>query len=108
MVDVLDQTFQNLAAQTLSRHFASAEEDGRFHLVSFIEEAQHVILFGFVIVIVHVNTKLHFFDRNGLLLFLGFALALFVLVQEFPRSEKRRVGKECRSRWSPYHEKKKK
>src|SRR5688572_33427901 len=25
-----------------------------------------------------------------------------------PRSEERRVGKECRSRWSPYHEKKKK
>src|SRR4051812_50208136 len=25
-----------------------------------------------------------------------------------PRSEERRVGKECRSRWSPYHSKKKK
>ena len=25
----------------------------------------------------------------------------------YPRSEERRVGKECRSRWSPYHEKKK-
>src|SRR5438132_11886071 len=24
----------------------------------------------------------------------------------FPRSEERRVGKECRSRWSPYHQKK--
>src|SRR6266704_4166474 len=24
------------------------------------------------------------------------------------RSEERRVGKECRSRWSPYHQKKKK
>src|SRR5438552_19131346 len=24
-----------------------------------------------------------------------------------PRSEERRVGKECRSRWSPYHKKKK-
>src|SRR5258708_28643096 len=23
--------------------------------------------------------------------------------QYFPRSEERRVGKECRSRWSPYH-----
>src|SRR5690348_18448298 len=26
----------------------------------------------------------------------------------YHRSEERRVGKECRSRWSPYHEKKKK
>ena len=25
------------------------------------------------------------------------------LVQEIVRSEERRVGKECRSRWSPYH-----
>ena len=24
-------------------------------------------------------------------------------VFEQPRSEERRVGKECRSRWSPYH-----
>ena len=27
---------------------------------------------------------------------------LFVVLH-FPRSEERRVGKECRSRWSPYH-----
>src|SRR6267142_429179 len=27
---------------------------------------------------------------------------------DLDRSEERRVGKECRSRWSPYHEKKKK
>src|SRR5258708_34623107 len=26
-----------------------------------------------------------------------------VCAQECPRSEERRVGKECRSRWSPYH-----
>src|SRR2546423_8719690 len=25
------------------------------------------------------------------------------LMQHQPRSEERRVGKECRSRWSPYH-----
>ena len=42
------------------------------------------------------------------------ALALYTLVPaalligvwiiaEFFRSEERRVGKECRSRWSPYH-----
>src|SRR3712207_2396889 len=33
------------------------------------------------------------------------AIGLFVRarVAETPRSEERRVGKECRSRWSPYH-----
>ena len=32
-------------------------------------------------------------------------LATPVMVRELiaPRSEERRVGKECRSRWSPYH-----
>ena len=25
------------------------------------------------------------------------------LVEKYGRSEERRVGKECRSRWSPYH-----
>src|SRR5574337_1212214 len=29
------------------------------------------------------------------------AILLFCI--SFPRSEERRVGKECRSRWSPYH-----
>ena len=24
-------------------------------------------------------------------------------IKKYPRSEERRVGKECRSRWSPYH-----
>ena len=28
---------------------------------------------------------------------------LLVLDAEYVRSEERRVGKECRSRWSPYH-----
>ena len=27
------------------------------------------------------------------------------LIKRKQRSEERRVGKECRSRWSPYHEK---
>ena len=26
-----------------------------------------------------------------------------VAIDEVTRSEERRVGKECRSRWSPYH-----
>src|SRR5438105_15241159 len=38
--------------------------------------------------------------------FVGPASSLFWL--QMNRSEERRVGKECRSRWSPYHEKKKK
>ena len=32
-----------------------------------------------------------------------FAHHLVIIQNLFPRSEERRVGKECRSRWSPYH-----
>src|SRR5882757_3755237 len=69
--DVFDQAFQYLATQTLPGHFASSEEDGRFDLVAFVKETQHVILFRIVIVIVYVDTELHFFDRNGLLFLFG-------------------------------------
>src|SRR5438270_546658 len=31
------------------------------------------------------------------------AMAAFAILALYPRSEERRVGKECRSRWSPYH-----
>ena len=46
--------------------------------------------------------------RAGLPVFLPF-IGAFVSMKESPRSvydersEERRVGKECRSRWSPYH-----
>src|SRR5260370_24718281 len=30
-------------------------------------------------------------------------IALQIVAEDRPRSEERRVGKECRSRWSPYH-----
>ena len=30
-------------------------------------------------------------------------LGVYVIPMPFYRSEERRVGKECRSRWSPYH-----
>ena len=32
-----------------------------------------------------------------------YAIYFFTLVLGVARSEERRVGKECRSRWSPYH-----
>src|SRR6266513_5052285 len=38
-------------------------------------------------------------DRRRLLLFVQIAL----VAAAAERSEERRVGKECRSRWSPYH-----
>ena len=34
---------------------------------------------------------------------LTLAILLFFIIFRGVRSEERRVGKECRSRWSPYH-----
>src|SRR5256885_16053335 len=41
----------------------------------------------------------------GFLLFCAGVVAIlgFAAAEGAPRSEERRVGKECRSRWSPYH-----
>ena len=33
----------------------------------------------------------------------GFQKGMQLYFQRYDRSEERRVGKECRSRWSPYH-----
>src|SRR5687768_18515660 len=38
---------------------------------------------------------------------LSLTISFLLCVNTAARSEERRVGKECRSRWSPYHEKKK-
>src|SRR2546422_9669829 len=38
-----------------------------------------------------------------LLLILGLAISIPLVIFGATRSEERRVGKECRSRWSPYH-----
>ena len=41
--------------------------------------------------------------KNFFLASIGYILVLAVAVLYHIRSEERRVGKECRSRWSPYH-----
>ena len=48
-----------------------------------------------------------YYDSLGLLSDAGHNLgdvaSLILAMLAFRRSEERRVGKECRSRWSPYH-----
>src|SRR3989449_10462163 len=46
----------------------------------------------------------HYIERTERVgTFSPFDPGLTQAVEERPRSEERRVGKECRSRWSPYH-----
>ncbi len=81
---VLDQPLQYRASKPGTGHFAATEEDSCFYLVAFVQKAQHVILFRFVIVIVHINAELDLFYRDRFLVLLGLALFLFLLVQIFP------------------------
>src|SRR3712207_9135137 len=59
-------------------------ETADIHLVFFIHEYMHV-------------NSLKFASHGA-----GHAV-IFPTKKTAPRSEERRVGKECRSRWSPYH-----
>ena len=67
-------------------------------------------------VLVKRNAKIYFQDKGLFLTSLITPMILLVLYGTFlrkvyedsfrqvlTRSEERRVGKECRSRWSPYH-----
>ena len=41
--------------------------------------------------------------RDYELLYKGSKTGSYLTIEKKKRSEERRVGKECRSRWSPYH-----
>ena len=43
------------------------------------------------------------FDENDVEMAVRAALEELLNIAASVRSEERRVGKECRSRWSPYH-----
>ena len=42
-------------------------------------------------------------SNNALIFIHGFSVPSYIWDKTYNRSEERRVGKECRSRWSPYH-----
>ena len=51
-----------------------------------------------------INVKVRFpLDEKGAEILLVTPSADFFAEPHIDRSEERRVGKECRSRWAPYH-----
>src|SRR5579864_2766910 len=84
LANVFNQALQNFASQAGARHLAAAEKDRGLDLVAFIQKTQHVILLGLVVVIVHVDAELHFFDRDRFLVLFSLAFFLLLLVQKFP------------------------
>ena len=98
ILHVLDQTLQNLASQASAGHFASAEKNCGFDLITFVQEAQHMVLLGFVVVVVHVDAKLDFLDCDGLLVLFGLAFLLLLLVEKFPVIHNAAYGRNCGGR----------
>src|SRR5581483_10034815 len=62
----------------------AAEEYRCLDLVTFVQETQHVIFLGLIVVIIHIDAEFHFLDRNRLLVLLGLALFFFLLVKLLP------------------------
>ena len=72
---------------------------GISHLLSGIpSSSSHTLIGGFA----GAAIMAHGFDAIQLNIILKIAVFIF-LAPFIGRSEERRVGKECRSRWSPYH-----
>src|SRR5206468_6787125 len=86
--------------------FFQAEDGIRDLIVTGVQTCALPICFALTISLFIV----HNYDIALASLPLGFVSLAFYKYHKFPskifpgdRSEERRVGKECRSRWSPYH-----
>ncbi len=79
---VFGDTFQKLTTQILVRHFATAEPQGHFHLVTILKELDHVAHLDLVVMHIGARTEFYFLDFNGFLLFAGFGFPLLLFVFE--------------------------
>src|SRR5258708_29093966 len=89
--------------------FFQAEDGIRDDLVTGVQtcalpisEGNASQLVGIVTLLGAAVVAVPLFKRLGLGAVLGY-LAAGLAIGPYGRSEERRVGKECRSRWSPYH-----
>lgn len=80
--DLFGQPVEQSVPQLGTRLLATAEHDGDLDLVSLLQEADHVTLFGLVVVIIDLGAELLFLDNSLLLVLPGLAvlLSLFVFV----------------------------
>ena len=81
----------------------------------------YVCMYVYIYIYIYTHTHTHTHThtqwnatqplKNEIMLFTATWMDLEIIIlsevsqteRQIPRSEERRVGKECRSRWSPYH-----
>jgi len=79
--NVLDEPVDDGVTKFAVGHLAAAETEARLHLVALGQEADGLVLFRLVVVLVHGDRELDFLDDDDLLLLAGGAFALFLLVE---------------------------
>ena len=82
VADFRHQALQDFSSQVLVGHFASAETQAGFDLVTVREKPQNMISFRDVIVLIHVDTELYFFQDNLFLVLFRRPFLFFLLVEE--------------------------
>lgn len=81
--DFLQKFVDYLEPKFCVGHFASAELEGDFHLHIFAKKINRVFDFDSQIVGINFGAELNLFDLVGVLMFLGFLVALGLLVAVF-------------------------
>jgi hypothetical protein len=82
VANIEDETVDDLVAEIAVGHLAALETERCLDLVAIAEEADGLILFGLVVVLVYGDGELDLFDDDDLLLLAGGAVALVLLVKE--------------------------
>ena len=81
---VLDKPVDDRVTQLTVGHLATFEAQGSLHFVTFAQETNCLIFLGLVVVLIDGHRKLHFLDRDDFLILARRAVALVLLVKEFP------------------------
>ena len=83
--------FDGVTVAALVKEFNTTLKDGRIYKIAQTESDELMLTFK--------ADK----SQYRMLLSANASLPLIYFTNNNKRSEERRVGKECRSRWSPYH-----
>src|SRR3712207_9190913 len=92
---------------TLFRSSSSTPFDKELYLFNHSIQKGHSLSEVLVLSFLYLLLSPCFFQKFSISIFQStFQTSIFIIFfpnSIFSRSEERRVGKECRSRWSPYH-----